>query len=75
MALRPPAGILLATLGLAGALASPVVRAADSMAEVFDARLPNNLPFLNGGLVARAPYFHNGIAANLTRSEQIWSHS
>ena len=48
MALRPPAGILLAALGLAGALASPAVSAADSVAELFDGRLPNNFPFLNG---------------------------
>ena len=48
MALRPPAGILLAALGLAGALASPAVSAADRMAELFDGRLPNNFPFLNG---------------------------
>ena len=36
------AGILLATVGLAGALASPAVSAADSVVELFDGRLPNN---------------------------------
>jgi hypothetical protein len=45
---RPHAGILLAALGLAGALASPAVGATDSIAELFDGRLPNNFPFLNG---------------------------
>ena len=32
----------------AARLASPAVSAADSMAELFDGRLPNNFPFLNG---------------------------
>ena len=45
---RPRAGVLLAALGFCGALASPVVSATDSMAELFDGRLPNNFPFLNG---------------------------
>jgi hypothetical protein len=44
---RPRAGVLLAALGLASALTSPAVGAADSLAELFDGRLPNNFPFLN----------------------------
>jgi cytochrome c peroxidase len=92
------ASVLLAAVGLCSALASPTVGATDSIAELFDGRLPNNFPFLNGagtaattdpgrarrsgrwgdmdlfktpslrGLAARAPYFHNGIAANLTEA-------
>ena len=42
---RPRAG-LLATLAIAGSLGSPVA-GADSLAELFDGRLPNNFPFLN----------------------------
>jgi cytochrome c peroxidase len=43
---RPP-GIVLATLGLAAALAGAGARA-DGLADLFDGRLPNNFPFLNG---------------------------
>lgn len=49
-ALRPPAGILLAMVGWCGALASPAVSATDSMAELFDGRLPltqGNDPIFN----------------------------
>ena len=45
---RPRAGVLLAAFGLCGALASCTVGATDSIAELFDGRLPNNFPFLNG---------------------------
>jgi cytochrome c peroxidase len=47
IASRPRAGVLLAAFGLCGALASPAVGATDSIAELFDGRLPNNFPFLN----------------------------
>jgi hypothetical protein len=43
----PRTGVLLAALGLCGVLESPAVSAADSMAELFDGRLPNDFPFLN----------------------------
>ncbi len=44
---RPPAGILLAALALAGTLASPAPPPKAVLAEIFDGRLPNNFPFLN----------------------------
>ena len=43
---RPP-GIVLATVGLAAALAGAGAHA-DGLADLFDGRLPNNFPFLNG---------------------------
>ena len=43
---RPP-GILLTTLGVLAALAG-VTAHADGLADLFDGRLPNNFPFLNG---------------------------
>jgi len=43
---RPP-GIVLATVGLAAALAGAGAHAG-GLADLFDGRLPNNFPFLNG---------------------------
>lgn len=43
---RPP-GIVLAALGLVGTLAGASSQA-DGLADLFDGRLPNNFPFLNG---------------------------
>ncbi len=72
------ASVLLAAVGLCGALASPTVGATDSIAGLFDGRLPNNFPSLNGAGTAAtystAGFVLAGLIAkadgNITGSQQ-----